>query len=467
MPELAAWAAVRKPEIPPVSPVSPGEAAMPEPNAPRASTPPDLWEEARDLLGDWPLTMTYGPFPNPAGREPRFAVRGEGGSLYDETGTRYVDWAPGWGTQILGYRRPEIEEAIREQLTRGTCFTLMTEVEVEVARALREMVPCAERIVFGKHGSDPLGVAVRIARAVTGRELILCFGYHGFHDWFLAREACEGIPEALRGLVKELPFNDLEAVEELFRAHGERIAGVVLEAASGLLPAPGYLEGLRELTRAHGALLVFDEVVTAFRLARGGAQEAFGVIPDLACLGKAMANGMPLSALVGSAEYMDQLPRVGYDPTFRGETLSLAAARAGLEIHRTEPVVERISEMGEELRRGFEESLVGLNIECELSGHPARMTAIYRPAGGISPLGMKVFLMHGLLEHGVITTGTYLPCLGHTAEDVERTARGWRAVHEKLDRAIAEEDLLSYLDAPPHPLLFEGGVIPPRYRERS
>jgi radical SAM protein with 4Fe4S-binding SPASM domain len=282
---------------------------------------------------------------------PRFAAEASGCELVDTEGRRFVDWVNGGGPVVLGYRHPAVEEAISSQFAAGPTLTLPHAVQVDVAAKLTETIPCAEMVAFGKNGSDAVTAAVRLARAATGRERILQFGVHGFHDWHVAaRPGVLGIPKALRALVRSFPYNDLERLEALFDELDGDVAAVVMEPVTVQLPRPGYLEGVRELTRRRGALLVFDEMVTGFRLAPGGRQELYGVVPDLACFGKALANGMPLSAVVGRREYMELLPRIAYGMTFRGETLSLAAAAAVLRTMRAEPVVEHLAPVAEELR---------------------------------------------------------------------------------------------------------------------
>jgi glutamate-1-semialdehyde aminotransferase len=322
------------------------------------------------------------------------------------------------------------------------------------------MVPCAERVAFGKNGSDVLGIAVRIARAATGRDGILVHGYHGFHDWYMAgHEGCEGIPDSLRSLVRHFPYNDLEHLKDLFRRHGDKIAAVVMEPTNVTLPAPGYLEGIRALTLEHGALFIFDEIITSFRLARGGAQEAFGVVPDLACVGKGLANGMPLSALVGKRDVMEVLARVGYGITYRGETLSLAAARACLEVHATEPVAQHLAAIGGEARDRFQRSAKKVGVVGGLFGPSARMSFAFSPAGGITSLGLQTLFVQEALKRGVLTNGNLLPSYAHDARAVETSAAAFEGALEVLARAVAARSLKEFLHIPALNIFYEDGVL--------
>jgi glutamate-1-semialdehyde 2,1-aminomutase len=392
-----------------------------------------LWEDAESLLayGNQHRVLLRPLYRGEEAVFPRFAVRAQGCEIVDEQGRTFIDWANAWGPVLLGYRHPAVENAIREQLAAGPTMSLMHPVEVEVARLLTEMVPCAEMVAFGKNGSDVTTAAVRLARAATGREVILQCGFHGFHDWYTCLyENVAGTPDVLRPLVEPFPYGDLNALESLLDAHAGQVAAVMMEPFTLAMPQPGYLEGVRELAHAHGALLVFDEMVTAFRVANGGAQELLGVPPDLACLGKAMANGMPLSAVVGRADVMRHLPHVAYGMTFRGETLSLAAARATLTVLREEPVVEHVAQVGAQLRTAFGEMCAERGIEGGLHGPDARQTVVFADQAGVRGDRLATLFLQECALNGVLTTGTFLPSYAHDDEAVERTLE---AIGRSLD----------------------------------
>jgi glutamate-1-semialdehyde 2,1-aminomutase len=371
---------------------------------------------------------------------PEFAVSADGYELTSSDGRTFIDWAGGWGPVLLGYRHPEVEEAIRAQLEAGPTLSLAHPVEVELAEALIDMIPCAEMVAFGKNGSDVTTAAVRVARASTGRDLVLQCGFHGFHDWYTCQYRAKnvhGIPKALRAFVHEFPYNDLDALEWLFMRYPGEVAAVVMEPVNLVLPEPGYLEGVRELTRQHGALLVFDEMVTAFRLANGGAQELFGVTPDLACLGKGMANGMPLSAIVGAREHMRLLPDTAWGMTFRGETASLAAGLAVTRVLRREPVSEHLADVGSRVRDAFRKASSRQGIEADMLGPPARMTFQFADAGGLDAERLRRLFVRECARHGVLTTGTLLPSYAHDDEAVERTTGAFTAALASIAEAIS------------------------------
>ena len=420
---------------------APGGEADPRPGADAGADAvaraEELWNRARGVLAAGLWTISQGAFHYPEGVFPVMAERGDGCRTWDTAGREYVDWMMGWGPCVLGFRHPAVERAIAAELERGTLLSLLTPLEVEVAEAVRDAVPGAEGVAFGKNGSDVLALAVRIARAHTGREVVLTCGYHGFHDWYMAGiPECRGIPAALRETTRPFPYGDLDALAARFAEHEGQVAAVVMEPTSTQLPPPGYLAGVKQLCREHGAGLIFDEIITGFRLARGGAQEAFGVTADLVCLGKGLANGMPLSALVGSADNLQALPGVGYGLTYRGERLSLAAARATLEVWRTEPVAEHLARVGTELREHFDAACVRVGVDAQLTGPPARTTLAFAEAGGLSGIGLMTLFVQECLRAGVLTNGNFLPSLAHDERALEETRAAFDAALETVARAV-------------------------------
>lgn len=401
----------------------------------------ELLRDARRLLpyGNLDSILQRPLLWDDAASFPHFAASARGCELVDVEGRAYVDWVFAGGPALLGYRHPAVEEAIREQLVCGPTLSLMHPLEVEVARTITELVPCAEMVAFGKNGSDALTGALRVARARTGREVILHYGMHGFHDWFVCTNpAVRGTPESLRDLIQPFPYDDLGALEKLLGRYKRRVAAVVMEPVRERIPSPGYMQGVRELVRRAGALLVFDEVVTAFRLGPGGGQAFVGVEPDLACLGKSLANGMPLSALVGPRAIMESAREVAFGMTFRGETLSLAAARATLRALVEERVAERVATIGERVRAAFHAAAARHGVRCRLSGPPARMTVGFEDQGGLSHPELNALFAQQCLERGVFCNGNVLPCAQHDDAAVERSIVAFDGALQVLGEAVAQ-----------------------------
>jgi glutamate-1-semialdehyde 2,1-aminomutase len=282
------------------------------------------------------------------GGDPPIIERGLGAYLWDVDGRKYLDFIGSWGALILGHAHPAIVSAIQDQATRGTSYGITTELEVELAERVKRAIPSVEKLRFVSSGTEATMSAVRLARAFTKRDLIVKFEgcYHGHADSFLSAggsglatlgiASSPGVPAALAALTLNAPYNDLAALEKLFASHIEKIAAVIVEPVAAnmgvVLPVPGFLEGLREITSRMGALLIFDEVITGFRLCYGGAQTMQGITPDLTTLGKIMGGGLPVAAYGGRAEIMNQVAPLG--SVYQAGTLSgnPLAMRAGIEV---------------------------------------------------------------------------------------------------------------------------------------
>jgi glutamate-1-semialdehyde 2,1-aminomutase len=270
------------------------------------------------------------------GGNPPFIARGEGAHIFDVDGNEYIDYVGSWGPLLLGHRHPDIVAALEGALAIGTSFGAPTEQEVELAEAIRDAVPSIEMVRLVNSGTEATMSAIRVARGFTGRDLIVKFEgcYHGHVDSLLVKAGSgvatlgipdtEGVPKAFCDTTIALPFNDAEAVERAFRAHGDRIAAVIVEPVAGNMgcvpPARGYLEALREIAARFGALLIFDEVMTGFRVAFGGAQQRYGIRPDLTTLGKVIGGGLPVGAYGGRKDIMSKVAPVG--PVYQAGTLS-------------------------------------------------------------------------------------------------------------------------------------------------
>ena len=224
---------------------------------------------------------------------------------------------------ILGYCDPDVDYAIRHQLTRGISMSLPTSLECELAERLVQHIPSAEMVRFGKNGTDATSAAIRLARAATRRDRVVAVGYHGWQDWYIGATARRlGVPAAVSELTDMVPFGDLEAMEATLKSHANEYAAIILEPTGAVEPPQSYLKDLKKLAHEHGALLIFDEIVTGFRWGLGGAQAKYNVTPDLSAFGKAMGNGMPISAVVGRSDVMRLMEDIFYSGTFGGEALS-------------------------------------------------------------------------------------------------------------------------------------------------
>jgi glutamate-1-semialdehyde aminotransferase len=422
------------------------------PSYPAIESSDALWRRAMRLIPGATQTLAKGAGQYVRGVAPKFLQRGRGAHVWDVDGNQYVDFTMGVGPIVLGYAEPAVDAAIRAQLESGITFSQPHPLEVEVAERLHAIVPGAEAVRFGKNGCDVTTAAVRVARAFTGREKVLCCGYHGWHDWYISvTDRGRGVPAAVADLTHTFAYNDLASVED---ALDDDTACVILEPVTFEEPRPGFLAELKKLCERRGALLIFDEMWTGFRLSLGGAQERFGVTADLACFSKAIANGMPLSALTGRADVMRLLERdVFFFSTFGGEALSLAAAAATMRELDTRGVPERLDRLGGALRDGYNAlaSELGLGF-TKCVGFGCRTLVSFSPVGaaaGADPLVMKSFVQQELVRHGVLWTGFHNLCAAHDASDISYLLGAYRSILPALDQALRHGKLAEALRGEP------------------
>jgi len=394
----------------------------------------------------------------PYGVSPYFIEHGKGCRVQDADGNEYIDFVMSLAAVTLGYSDPDVTAAVRSQLDDGVIFSLPHRLEMEVAEKLRECVPCAEMTRFGKNGSDATSGAIRVARAFTGRDRVATCGYHGWQDWYIGSTARNrGVPKAVSELTHNFPYNDAEALDRLLSAHKDEFAAVILEPMNVTEPAPGYLEALRDITHKHGALLVFDETITGFRYELGGAQARFGVTPDLATFGKGMANGYPVSAVCGKAEYMHMMEEIFFSFTFGGELLSLAAAKATMEKLQREPVIATLKSRGARIKASLAEKIVryGVGEFASLAGDATWSFFALRDTPQYSAWHIKTLFLQEMFARGIITLGTHNISYAHGEADVDRLLAVYDEVLPILHDAVMSGRLESLLRCAPLEPLFK------------
>ena len=395
-----------------------------------------LYDQAAKVI---PLgTQTHSKAPREAlrGVEPCFIARGAGCRLWDVDGNEYIDFRCGLGPISLGYAHPAVVEAVRRQIGDGSVFSYAHPLEVEVAERLVEVIPCAESVRFLKTGGEAMAAAHRLARACTGRDLILACGYHG---WINSMRRA-GVPEAMTGLYRDLPWGRADAFEAAFdELGGDRVAAVSVACGYADIEAGHeFLPALRTLTERHGALLIFDEIVTGFRLCRAGAQEHFGVTPDLAVFAKGLSNGVPLSCYLGRRDLMESVADVVVSSTFGGDTLGLAAARAVLDVYHKQDVIGVLWERGRQLHSGLEKIAGRLGVDAGFCGLP--------PAGHLdlpSPEARLAFEGE-CLRRGVIPYSLFYVSYSHAPADVDEAL----GVVEEALTVIRDRGLLATAPEP-------------------
>lgn len=386
----------------------------------------------------------------PFGVSPYFIVRGQGSHVWDADGNEYIDFVNGLASVTIGYNDPDVNAAVRQQLECGVIFSLPHPLEIEVAEELVKLVPCAERVRFGKNGSDATAGAIRVARAFTGRERVAVCGYHGWQDWYIGSTARHrGVPRCTRELTHTFPYNDPDALESLLASRSGEFAAVILEPMNTTAPKYGYLEAVRDITHRHGALLVFDEMITGFRYEIGGAQERFGVTPDLATFGKGLANGYPLAAVVGRADVMQLMEEIFFSFTFGGELLSLAAAKAALTKLQREPVIATLKRQGTRIMEGITQRIKrwGLEDVLSIAGDPTWSFFIIQGTPKYSQWQIKTLFLQEMFQRGILTLGTHNVSYAHNDDDVIRLLDVYDEVFPLISHALEAESLEGMLRA--------------------
>jgi len=394
----------------------------------------------------------------PYGVSPFYIQRGQGCRVWDVDGNEYIDFVNALAAVTLGYNDPDVTAAVQQQLTEGVIFSLPHPIEIQVAEKLVEMVPGAEQVRFGKNGSDATTAAVRLARAYTQRDHVAFCGYHGWHDWYIGATARNlGVPAATQALTHTFTYNNLDSVHQLFQDNPDQIAAVILEPMNLIEPEPDFLPGVQAIARQHGALLIFDETVTGFRYARGGAQEHFGVIPDLSTFGKGLANGYPLSAIVGRADVMQLLAEIFFSFTFGGETLSLAAALATLTKLEQESVLETINQRGTYLKAQLEKLIQthGVDHLMSVSGHPSWSFLVLKAVEPYSIWQIKTLFLQEMFARGILTLGSHNLSYAHTEADLDQLLQVYDQVFPLLRKAVDQAALEDYLHCQPLEPLFK------------
>jgi len=394
----------------------------------------------------------------PHGVSPYYIERAKGSHVWDIDGNEYIDFINSLAAVTLGYSDPDVDSAVQKQFNKGIIFSLPSPIEVEVSEQIIEMVPCAEMVRFGKNGSDATAGAIRLARAYTGRDHVAVCGYHGWQDWYIgSTPRCKGVPQAVRDLTHIFSYNDIDSLNKIFQQWEGQVAAVIMEPMNIIMPQEGFLEEVQALARKHGAVLIFDETVTGFRYANGGAQEYFKVTPDLATFGKGMANGYPISAIVGKADIMKLMEEIFFSFTFGGETLSLAAASATMKKLQKEPVLATINRQGEKVWLGTQTLIEKhqVNHILSLAGQYVWSFLLIEEVKSYSSLDIKTLFMQEMLARGILTIGTHNMSYSHSDEDVELLLHVYDEVFPILKDAVDSGELHEKLRCDPLVSLFK------------
>ena len=365
-------------------------------------------------LASQTFSKSYMQWPKKAA--PLFAKRAYDSYLVDEDGNHYIDYVLSLIPIITGYCDYEIDNAVIEQINKGNIYSLPSSLENELAEKIIKIIPSAEMVRYGKNGSDVTTAAVRLARAYTGKNLIAVAGYHGWHDWYIGSSSRNlGVPQEVKNLTKKFFFNDIDSLKKLFKKYPNKIAAVILEPAGLIKTDIHFLKSVRKITQQHNSVLIFDEIISGFRVNLGGAQKEYGVTPDLTCLGKSIANGYPLSVLTGKRKIMKLMDKIFFSSTFGGDTISIAASLATIK------KIEKLNIVNETISYGKKlVSLINKNLNEKALNNYISISDIYWwPQIIVKVPSQKQRLFNSLfrqelLRRGIMAAGTLNLCYAHT-----------------------------------------------------
>ncbi len=393
----------------------------------------------------------------PVGISPHYLSHGEGATVWDIDGNNYIDLISALASVTLGYGDKAIEKAIVKQIKKGVSLSLPGILEAEVSELIVEMVPSAEMVRFGKNGSDATAAAIRLARAFTGRDHILVCGYHGWQDWFIGSTSRnKGVPDTVSLLTHKFEYNNIESLKLVLDSLENKVAAVIMEPMNIAYPLPGFLEEVQGLAQKAGALLIFDETITGFRYSKGGAQELFGVIPDLSTFGKGMANGFPLSAVVGRRDIMMEMEEIFFSGTFGGELLSLAASKIVLERNLNEDVCGELTEIGTRLNSRVNQLILENNMKTtlSLSGHPTWTFLTWHGNEINTANEIKTYFMQESFKRGLLVESSHNVTLAFSKGVIGKAADIYEQVFQEISTSIQEGNVLKKLHVEPLAPLF-------------
>lgn len=408
----------------------------------------ELYEKALNLIPSVTQTLAKGPSQWVKGIAPKYLVKGKGSHVWDADGNEYIDFMMGVGPLSLGYAYPKVDEAIRKQLEDGITFSMMHPLEVEVAEMIHQIIPNADMVRYSKTGADVTSAAVRLARAYTGKNKILCCGYHGWHDWYIAVTARNhGIPEAVQSISFTFNYNDTDSLKNSI---DDDVAAIILEPVVFQEPKDNFLHKVAEFCHEKNIVLIFDEMWTGFRMALGGAQEYFGITPDLATYSKAIANGMPISVLTGKKEIMQLADEdIFFYTTFGGEALSLAATKATIQELKEKNVPQFLSSQGKKLKDGYNEIVTKLGFNStKVIGYNWRSMATFDEKYG-DALIQKSIMQQEMIKRGILWQGFFNMSFSHSDNDVDYTLKALEESLYVLKKAIEENKLKETLKGEP------------------
>ena len=416
----------------------------------------ELYQQAGALIPGWTQLISRRADQFAHGVSPIYAQRAKGSRFVDVDENEYIDWVSAVGAIILGHADEVVDGAVKEQIDRGSLYSVNSPLELELAAELNATIPSSQMVRYAKGGGDACAMAARIARGGTGKDIILFCGYHGWHDWYQAAnfgvdpESGEypfagiepiGVPKALEGTVIPFIYGDLEMLAALLDEHAGEVAAIMMEPARSELPPPGYLETVKQLAADHGVVLIFDEVSCGWRLAIGGVQEAVGVTPDMTVVAKAMSNGYPMGAVVGSQEVMEPAKRMFISSSYWSDNIGLAASLTTIRELKRRNAPQRFKEIGEKLRRALNQAIADAGLEGACTGLHSNPAVTLATPDGVDPGKVSTLFIQEMARRGIHTYMSFKATLAHTDEDIRLTANAATESFQVIQSGLQQGNL--------------------------
>ena len=404
--------------------------------------------KATGLIPALSQTFSKAPYSYVNGVYPVYLKGGKGSHVIDVDNNEFIDYVLALGPITLGYSYPAVDRAILKQLKNGISFSMPHYLEIELSEKIHEIIPGAEMVRFSKTGSDAVTAAVRAARALTKKDKILYCGSGGvWHDWFtVITSRNEGIPSVMKKMIRKFNYNDIESLKIAFEEWKDQIATVCMEPVMLDKPKREFLESVKKITHDNNSVLIFDEVVTGFRYANGGAQEYLGIEADIVAFGKGIANGMPLGAITGKSQYMQKFDDVFYSTSYGGETLSLAAGIAVINEFENKAVIKHCWKIGTEFMNEFNKIAAEIGLDMEIIGFPIRGSIVCRDKDGNPSNLLKSIFLQECIERGIMFgPGAVFVSFSHTSKDIKTTLNVCEQSMKILKKVIEAGSLSSLL----------------------
>lgn len=420
-----------------------------------------LFQRACELIPGGTQLISRRPTRFAYGVSPVYAERASGSRFWDIDGNEYIDWVSGIGAIILGYCDPVVDEAVREQISKGTMYSINHELEVELAEELVHTIPCAEMVRYAKGGGDACAIAVRIARGATGRDKILFCGYHGWHDWYLAANLQAdasldshlfsgieptGVPKCLAGTAIPFPYGDLEALGNALDDHRGEIAAVIMEPFRSELPPDGYLAGVAKLAREYHVVLIFDEVSTGFRPHASGAQGLTTVTPDMAVFAKSISNGYPMGAVVGRRDIMEAASQMFISSTYWSDTIGLRAALMTLREVRRRDVPRIVDEIGMRLQAEITAAANEVTLPARCEGLPFHPHLVFEVDEAQHRSQLATLFIQEMAKRGCHGYTSFYLNAAQTSADIDQTVAAARDTFQIMAEGLARSNLGELLE---------------------